>query len=317
MGHIYRCLAIAKTFSRRHPDAEIFFELQGDDRGARILRQAGIGQVRCWPGETPPDGRWEILVVDRLAVRPEILKSLKSNAGRLVSFDDTGPGHFEADLAINALYPCPLPRPDGNKTVCHDGFDYLVLSPEFTDRKYDFKPVVQNLFLTQGGADTYGITSELVARLRSWFEDNDTVTLNIHSGPAFASDKELTPELRDYPAPVKWHHGVADLPALMSSMDMAISAGGIMSLEFCALGVPLILVSGEKKELETMATLARLGAAENLGYFADIDGAEICAAVSKLARDPDRRETMSVRARGVIDGKGLDRCINLLDGRSR
>ena len=53
----------------------------------------------------------------------------------------------------------------------------------------------------------------------------------------------------------------------MNNMDLAISSGGITSCELAYLNIPTILITKEKKEIETMKYLEKSKGCKNLGLY--------------------------------------------------
>jgi hypothetical protein len=76
-----------------------------------------------------------------------------------------------------------------------------------------------------------------------------------------------------------------------------------------------VLITGERKELETAAALAARGAAIDLGFFDGEAPARVVRAVEGLALDAGRRERLSASAQKAIDGKGLERLTSALRAR--
>ncbi|XKH39335.1 hypothetical protein ACIU1J_32020 [Azospirillum doebereinerae] len=129
MGHVFRCLALAELL--RETGVPVVFVMTGDEVASALVRERGLGPVLRWKDDPLPDGRWDALVVDQLSNDPALLATLKRRAGRLVVLDDTGLGHWVADVAVNGLYRCPIPRPAGNRTVSVGGLAYLAIAPGF------------------------------------------------------------------------------------------------------------------------------------------------------------------------------------------
>ena len=310
MGHAYRCLRLRDAFAAAWPGASFVFELEPGREGFDL-----IGKNR--PGEARPAdhaGPWDVLVVDRLEVSPAEMRSLKKGARVLVSLDDAGAGRWEADLAFNALYAAKAPKPAGSPAEARDGFDSLFLDPAFSRIKKTAGPV-RRILLSQGGADTYGLVPKLLEGLAPWLKVNPGVAVEALIGPAFRHETELAAALAKCGGAASAARGTDDMPALFAKADLAISGAGLVACELAAAGVPTLLVTGERKELETAAALAARGAAIDLGYFDGEAPARVARAVEGLALDAGRRERLSASAQKAIDGKGLERLTSALRAR--
>lgn len=307
MGHIFRCLTLAEEIRQRRPDARVVFELQDRQPGVDTVRATGH-EVRIWPDDAKPQGPWDILIVDQLSTDPHILQGLRQSSRCLVTLDDAGPGHWGAHLSINTLYDCQVERPSGNHTLSLHGLPYTLISPAFSEQAYEVRNSVRNIFLTQGGSDTWNMLSTLVRSMDSWLEQHPEVALHVHTGPAFAHHDDLRHAIAASQGTIVQHSRIDDLPGLMSRMDLAIAAGGVMTLELLAVGVPCITVTAEEKELETVSALARQGFVHNLGFADPSLPVRLIEALQRCV-DWDYRQQASALARQALDGKGADRII--------
>jgi UDP-2,4-diacetamido-2,4,6-trideoxy-beta-L-altropyranose hydrolase len=299
MGHVYRCMALAAAL-RSHLGEARFQFIAPSPGASRALREAGLEEVHEGRPLEPADA----LIFDRLSITEEEILRLRHLGRLVISLDDTGPGHFQADLAINGLYSCKAAKPEnGVETLSLAGLEFIAIDPRFA-APYDFRDQARRLFITQGGADTYGLVPELI-RLADGALPNDA-EFHIHVGPAFSHETELKDALKTLQRPFELHRHVKHMPELMRGMDLALAAGGIMAIELAACGVPLLLVTGENMEQETMAQLAARGAAHTLGH-AKTGLGHLAGALSSLWRDAAARRTLSAKAQAAIDGKGIER----------
>jgi UDP-2,4-diacetamido-2,4,6-trideoxy-beta-L-altropyranose hydrolase len=307
MGHIFRCLALAKEARRQLPAIETVFELKAREPGVSIVRNAGEA-LNSWPDDTVPPGPWDILVVDQLQADPLALTRLRQWCRCLVSLDDAGPGHWASDLAIGSLYACTVPPPPDSTTLSLSGLDYTLIDRAFAAQPFTIRPTPGNLFLTQGGSDTWNMLSVLVGALTPWLIRHGNVTLHVHTGPAFEHERDLAQALAALPTPWRRHGRVADLPGLMADMDMAITAGGVMTLELLAVGVPCITITAEEKEMETISALAHRGLVHNLGFRKAATAEKVSSALDHLFAQA-HRQTLSETTRLALDGRGAERII--------
>ncbi len=308
MGHIFRCLTLADEIRRQRPDARVVFELQDRQPGVDTVRAKGH-EVRIWPDDAKSQGPWDILIVDQLSTDPQILQGLRQSCRCLVTLDDAGPGHWGAHLSISTLYGCQVTRPPDNDTLSLGGLPYTLINPVFTAQAYDVRNSLRHIFLTQGGSDTWNMLSTLVRAMDSWLAQHPDVTLHVHTGPAFAHHDDLHHAIATSQGTIVQHSRIDDLPGLMSQMDLAIAAGGVMTLELLAVGVPCITVTAEEKELETVSALAQQGFVHNLG-FTDQSLPERLIEALQRCTDWDYRRQASALTRQVLDGKGAYRIID-------
>lgn len=312
VGHIYRCLRLAKEAQHRLKLEPHFF-LKAGAAGRSIIEQSGYP----WhgveqPGELSFD-QVDVLIVDQLQTPVEEMQALRSQCNILVSMDDVGQGHFHADLGFNGLYKNPQPAPSqGGKW--YFGLDYIVIDPAFASTRRREKANVENLLLTQGGADTYGVLPTLVNELSPWLAENLGLTLHVHTGPAFEHQKQLDSALSGLTTPWQQQTNIKDMAALYADMDIAISAAGMIACELVAAGVPCLLTTQEHKELETAQELEKCGAAISLGYYDQTTCEALLSHLRRLAGSITSRQTLSRQAQRSIDAKGAERIINEIRG---
>lgn len=311
MGHVFRCLALADALAARFPGAVIDLLMDEGAEGRAVAETSHAGTVVPFALGGTPEAFYDVLVVDRLQVPVEAMARLRDGAGVLVSLDDVGAGRWLADLAAGALYLPRAPRPADSPTRSADGLSMLAIDPAFATARYEVRHPVSALLLTQGGSDTYALVPALALALAPWLRANPAVTLHVHTGPAFHHEAALEAALSGLAA-VERHCRVPDLAALYARMDVAVAAAGVMTCEMAAVGVPLVVVTGEDKELETAAMLEAAGAAQVVGRWGPLAGDAVADAVARLANDPARRRALSGAARRAVDGHGLRRLVDLI-----
>lgn len=312
MGHVYRCLSIARAMDSAWPGAETVFELKDFVEGWRLVDQLGR-KVRAWAVDAVPEGPWDLLFVDQLDAAPAEMRALKARAGCLVSLDDTGAGRYEADFAFNGLYRSHAARPAGSRTRSHEGLDYLLIDEAFSRVERRAPGPVRRVLLSQGGADTYGLVPSLAARLAAWAARSGIV-LHALIGPAFRHEAELARAVASSPNVLQIERGRRDMVDLFAGMDLAVSGAGLTACELAAASVPTLLITGEAKELETAAALAERGACVDFGAFSDSSLEALASRLEALGGDVAARGTLSLAAKKAIDGQGMSRMTALIQG---
>ncbi len=312
LGHIFRSLTLANELAKAIPSAEIVYELYDFKDGVDVVRGRSSCKINLHKENSVPDSNWDILIIDMLTVDTSIIRELKKKAGSIVLLDDTGAGHFEADISINTLYAPKIPRPAGSNTKSFVGMEYLVINPVFSAVEYSVKSDVENIFLTQGGTDTYGVVPRVVESLSDWFACHSDITLNVHIGPAFLHRRELEAAVIKFEGRINLFDKIDDLAITLAGMDITISAAGMLACEIASVGVPMITVTDEKKELETAKMFETESVSINLGRYSSLIGYELPLKLDAMLHSLDMREQLSQNARSYIDGKGLGRVVSII-----
>lgn len=307
LGHLYRTKILVNTLKKLNQDVLILtkspivrkifpktFKFKIIKNNPRLL-QKNIQSFN-------PD----IFVIDKLQETKTTLKILKIFKKPIVGIDYIGNNKKLIDCGINILYPLSgvlNPR-------SYSGFKYNIINEKF----HNTKPIrihknIYRVLVLQGGSDTRCYTPKIIEGLSLMKED---IKITIVLGRAFKCWNRLKKILAKNVKPVKIHQDVNNLPSLMVKHDLAITAGGNILLELAQLGIPSIVVCGEKFELETTKLLQKKGFGINLGYGENIHPHEIALCTSRLLDNYELRRKMNKVGKGLIDGKGKNRIAYIL-----
>ncbi len=201
----------------------------------------------------------QVWINDRLDTNVKHSKKIKRNNIPLVTFDDRGSGAAIADLHIAALAFDNSELLLGSRIL--RGVDYLILNPEISRFSRQRKSL-NNLLVTLGGSDTYGVTVEVVRYL-----SNQDVGATVIVGPSYAHydelNKVITPKFN-----IK--KSVPSLIEEFSNYDLAITGGGITPFEANSSGLPCIVIANEMFEIPVGKELARMKGSTFAGYYKDL-----------------------------------------------
>jgi spore coat polysaccharide biosynthesis predicted glycosyltransferase SpsG len=310
MGHIYRCLSLAKAAQRKFTSWEISFFVEGEEIVVETIRDEHgyecITVQNCDNANIFAD----IVVVDRLNVPVDVNTDLKTRCACLISIDDTGPGHYAANFAVNPLYQCITPRPPESETIDLDGLAYAILDEGYRDTVVRPVGPVENIFLAQGSTDSRQLLPSLLAIIGDFLNAHPETRLHIVTGPAFVPTDAFLAACKKNPNQTIWHQNPPGSIGLKSKMDLAVTGAGVTAFELAALGIPSVIITGVEKELETARELENAGAAINMGLYHSDKRDQLLQTLESLESDLRRRETLSQTARSLVDGHGADRLLD-------
>src|SRR5262249_31311694 len=103
-----------------------------------------------------------------------------------------------------------------------------------------------------------------------------------------------------------------DMAQLMGWADVAITAGGSTCWELACLGLPSVALVLAQNQREIACALAECGAVINLGDASQIETGAITDALLRLIADTLLRSHMHEVGRGLVDGKGALRVVDIL-----
>jgi spore coat polysaccharide biosynthesis predicted glycosyltransferase SpsG/CMP-N-acetylneuraminic acid synthetase len=294
MGHAYRAVAVAQeiahhqvaiaTDSGKPLGAELFgrypFELcavDGDEDFLRLVQ------------ERRPD----LVILDQLDTRRAYVQALREAAKSVVTFEDLGEGAVEADLVVSDLYK-NLDVP-GERQL--SGVANAVLAPAFetVGGPAPFREKPENVLVVFGGTDPSNLTEKTLRALSEAKFDGE-VTIVVGPG------KREGISLENYGLRGQVLSDVAYMPGVMRTADVALSSGGRTVTELISLGVPVVCLCQNEKELTHTHASARFGVV-NLGLGELVDTATIAAHLDKLLSSPKLRTILRNRALAETSGR--------------
>jgi UDP-2,4-diacetamido-2,4,6-trideoxy-beta-L-altropyranose hydrolase len=324
-GHVVRCLALAEEWIARGGRVD-FASVHLPAPLRAVLENAGV-VLRAITAESGSaedsavtrnlagtlDATW--IVLDGYQFDAEYQDSLKREGRGLLVLDDFGhAAHYCADLVLNQnLYAredlYPRRSPDTRLLL---GSDYVLLRRQFTRGRHYRRgtlPTARHILLTLGGGDTGGALACVLESLAA--AELPLAEVVVVVGPANSEFRWVEQAAQTAPWPVRILSRVDDMAGLMSWADLAVSGGGSTCWELAFMGVPNCVLSLSEHQQLVATSLEKAGAAIHLSAL-DEKNRTLGIAIGELARDRDRRATMSDRARSLVDGRGASVVANLL-----
>lgn len=266
MGHFFRALNLIVHLDKQQQPYIVLINAHAKSKA--ILEQKNIpfevvaldDCTSGWEARLIAQHGITVWINDRLDTDVQHARHVKQAGVKLVTFDDRGSGAALADLQIAGLAFDEAESLQGKKIL--RGVDYLILNPEI-DRFKKPRTTVDNILITMGGSDTYGVTVRVVEILQK-IGKKGTIIL----GPGFehfdALHAAMTPDFT-----IK-----TDVPSLVEEFqhyDLAITAGGITPFEANASGLPCIIIASEWFEMPIGLFLQQLGCSIFAGHYSAIN----------------------------------------------
>jgi UDP-2,4-diacetamido-2,4,6-trideoxy-beta-L-altropyranose hydrolase len=317
MGHLVRSAALAAELRRRGwatwfacREIPASYADRQQAAGCRVIRLSGdleaefatlyraIGERAAW------------VVMDHYELGADWLDGARSVAESRLVLDDLHDRRMECEMVLDPWFV------DGRATYedLAPGAR-LLLGPSFALVRSEFAAAlevapgrsfdaVRRILISLGGSDPGGATGRVVDEVLAaapWAE------VEVLLGPAAGS--------AIVPASDRVHVTVdpKDVPAVMLAADLAVGAGGGMTWERCAMGLPTLIVSVADNQWEQAEMVAASGAARYLGPLEDLSPGAVGSAISALLEPKVRRE-MSDCGRLLVDGLGCVRVADQMEG---
>lgn len=342
-GHVMRCLTLAEALRERGAQVTMVCrELEGNLipylRGARGLDVKALpapapGGLRGRPGE-PAHAPWlevpwetdaaetaaalrslpsrpDWLVLDHYALDSRWEAAVREAHGRLFVIDDIADrDHDCAYLLDQNLYDTPEARyaarvPASARLLL--GPSFALLRPAFAAARAKASPregAPRRLLVFFGGADPGRDTLKALEALS--LPEFRSLAADVVVGAVNPVREKVRLACEARPG-TAYHCQADNMAELMAGADLALGAGGTSSWERCCVGLPALLASVAENQRELTSTLARHGAALDLGWGPDLTAAGIAGALRGLLADPGRVTSMSRLCLALVDGRGADR----------
>lgn len=326
-GHVMRCLALAQAWQ----DAGglvTFVMAESTPAIEERLRSEGVGLVRI-DGVTGSDFDGEQLialarthcpswvVVDGYEFGADYQRALKNERLKVVLIDDNGrSGTYAADVVLNQnihAQEC-LYRNRETYTQLLLGTKYALLRREFVSAKDPRKisSIGRKLLVSMGGSDPDNVTRRVMGAIEQVAVENlQVVVVAGGSNPHLAS---VAGSVAKSSHSCRILNNVTNMQELISWADLAISAAGTACWEYCALGLPAVLLAVAENQIPNAEALHAAGVARLVAGGSRFSISEMAQLITRLANSVSERQALSRTACTVVDGGGTGRVISTLMG---
>lgn len=318
-GHVMRCLAIADAAKSLGEDVTFIL---ADAQAAELLGKHGYRTIIMNTQWDDMDS--ELPVIKQLIEKYEIKKIL------IDSYQVTENYLQNLFVMINIsyiddlnsfLYPV-------NNIICYAnywekfkyteryqncrlflGTKYVPLRKEFCGcEKKEISPQVKRILLLSGGADKYGVLSQILKRLNL----DKYLQINVICG-RFDTQYDLLKRQKAYVNNVKIYRAVSDIKRFMKEADLVISAGGTTLYELCAVGTPAISYSMADNQLDNVRKFHEDGI---IDYAGDVRRDDVVGNIERYLQlynsNQKLRREKSKKMQKLVDGKGAWRIAKIL-----
>jgi UDP-2,4-diacetamido-2,4,6-trideoxy-beta-L-altropyranose hydrolase len=322
-GHVMRCLALAQAWQDAGGQSVFASNMMPIPLEATLLSETiHVEHIQSLMGSRADatelatitqanHAQW--VVIDGYHFGAEYQRIIKSSGLNLIFLDDNAHSeHYFADYILNqnihahqSLYPhCE------SYTKLLLGTDYVLLRRQFLKHrnwKRTIPDVAKNILITLGGSDPNNVTVKAIHALQQI--DLDGLTANVVVGAHHPYINSLESALQTSPQTIQLMKNVEDMPQLMMWADVAVSGGGITSLEAAFMGLPSILLVLADNQKASAQTMSRQSICTTPDHANDYEDDQIYQALTALLFDRNLRETYSRNASNLVDGNGTSRVL--------
>lgn len=333
-GHLMRCLALAQAWKDTGGKATFISCCDSIKLRERIFAEGFdfIALERPYPDQgdlavtlkilsdiNQRQSEWKNwIVVDGYHFDAEYQRRIKQAGCSLLCIDDFGQAkHYFADLVLNQNISA-----DSSWYISRELYSRVLLGPRFSllrrefincgQRRKKISSLAHKVLVTLGGADPDRFTLKVIQALK---QVNDLeMEAAVVVGPANKHFKEIESHLSQLPFPFRLLPAADNMAELMDWADIAISAGGSTSWELAFMGLPFLVVALADNQRPIAKGLGYAGIAINLGWHEEVTIEYMAQELIKVVSQKDKREEMSRRGQGLVDGQGSARVLTCLQG---
>lgn len=325
-GHLMRCLTLAGELQRL--EASVSFicrEWQGN--GYSLIKNRGyplylLPPVSMEPEQNDDHRTWlgvpmtqdaadtldvmkrtsnakPWLAVDHYSIDSTWEKQLRPSVSGIAVIDDLADRPHDCDLLLDQNYYSNMNErykglvPDYCRTLL--GPSYALLRTEFQmtpPRRRDGS--IRRVLIFYGGSDLTNETGKALQALDKFPFHLDVVIGG--SNPHYQQIEELCSRRGS----CSFYRQTDNMHGLMQAADLSIGAGGTATWERCILGLPSLVTILAQNQQQSVLDLSEVGVIQSLGWFDQVDIAQITMAVEEFLRNPSRVIQMSLASRKLM-----------------
>ncbi len=327
-GHMMRCLSVADAVGEQGGQAMF---ITADDYPLETLKKRGYeahvldSDWKNMEEELPrllkliEEKKIKKLLVDSYQVTEKYLSALEEKT-RVVYLDDLDRfpypvssvicyANYWKRLSYASVKKGASDKQHGPAPALYLGTDYMPLRKAFQHcGEKEIRERVKNVLALSGGTDP----CHVLEKLADFLGNKPDIQADIVGGAYDFRFKTLQEKYSGCPR-LHFHQNVSNLEEFMNKADLAITAGGTVLYELCAVGTPAISYAFADNQLFNVEEFSREGI---IDYAGDARYEDIYSRIDRLFDQYDRdfrlRKERSLRMQKQVDGKGAGRIARIL-----
>ena len=311
-GHFMECLSIATKLS----DNRIKISFLINDNKSAICFVNNLGIFYNIYTDFPKidsflkKNIFSTCITNLRSIPLGLMEKIKQQGIKSIVIDELGNKPIVADVLINgaAVEEWHKYFYLEKKPKTYFGPRYMILGESFLKYHDKEKGITGTVLVSMGGVDRSGTTLKLIKVLKSF----NGVKKKIVIGPGFYHEDELNIIKVELDESFELLYDIKDLSNLIYESDIIFSAGGNTLHEAACVGTPAIVLWEDQHEKEQAEWFAKKGAVINLGSGVIAKEEGVIVVTDKLLKDPIRWKKMSDDGKELIDGRGLERIVNIV-----
>jgi len=307
MGHIYRSLNLANELKNKNKilfltREKLSYKIFNKKYKTFFVKKENRDKENVLIKKINPD----LIIIDKLKERNETLKNISKICKNILLIDYIKKNVQKDFHGITMLYP-----DTGFSTQKNNNLKYAIINRNFSKNRISkINQNVKKIIILQGGSDTHCFTPKIIDSFNK-VDVNFQITVVL--GGSFNCWKKLNTSIKNSNQKIKILNDVSTLSSIFKKFDLAVTAGGMTLLELACVGLPCLIICGEKFEVETANLLEKNNFGKNLGFGEKLSSRKIAKNIELISKNFKQRQKMKLYGQKLVDGKGIIRVIDLIN----
>ena len=323
-GHVMRCMTLAEELKKKKADISfICCEHKGNMIG--FIKQKGY-TVHSLPSniDMEEDARltrkiledetvyYDWIIIDHYGIDASWETPLRKFAKKIMVIDDLANRRHNCDILLDQNYSGNRKRYNGlvpEHCIQLLGPEYALLRPQFREARENLRERdggVKKILVFMGGADPTNETGKVLKALNLLNRDDIAIAVVIGASNPFKNELEILTKRMPNTA---CYFQVENMAELMAHVDLCLGASGSTTWERCCLGLPSIVIILADNQKDIAEELEKEGVVVNMGWHENVTEMDIKNAVENLLADSDKRRSMGLKGKMMVDGNGARRVV--------
>jgi len=306
MGHIYRSINLANELKSKNEISfltreQLSYQIFKKKYKSFFVKKSDINREKAIIKKINPN----LVIIDKLKERNSTISNIYRICRNILLIDYTKKNTCSDFYGITILYPFT-----GFSSQKKVDLKYAIINRNFfKNRISKINPIVKKIIVLQGGADTHCFTPKIID---SFNKVNLNFEITVVLGRSFNCWKKLNRSISNSKQKIKILSDLPTLSPILKKFDLAITAGGMTLLELAYVGVPSLIICGEKFEVETANLLEKNNFGKNLGFGKNLSTTKIAKNIELISQNLTQRKKMKLNGQKIIDGNGVIRVKDLI-----
>ncbi|MBK9525486.1 MAG: UDP-2,4-diacetamido-2,4,6-trideoxy-beta-L-altropyranose hydrolase [Bacteroidetes bacterium] len=321
MGHVVRCLALAEILRGTYA---VSFAIQEPEESTLLEIRMVVKEILILPKVTdykidalnflPHINKGDIVVLDGYHFTTDYEKSIRSVHCKLVLIDDLHSWHHVADFIFNSADSVKESDFSAEPyTRYFLGLRYVLLRKPFIANTpvAKRKSEISSVFLNMGASDSGNLTMKFTNALSNMKGIREIHLMlgavNVHT-PLI---QKLAGEVTNVNIQIHCDIPAEKIVSILLQCDLAICPASTISMECCAVGIPMISGYTIENQKGVLEGLTQHKVLVNLGDLRLIDMEMFQTKLKDLINNLGLLEEMVVNQRNLIDGNSPKRILDV------